>query len=190
MSDREAIDTFRRIFKDSVQHDIDEAIKGKANYLAALGIFSYIEFLGGLLTGKAGIRGESEPNFQEAVKQFPPEYKKLDQRLRVVDAEGKPHQGLYGILRCGLVHEYMIKGGGIIYNKPDGPIADHTGIWFEQLPNGRTGICLFNNEFFRDFRTTIDQISEQLGKREQPLLDNVKQGFQRLGSRTLLEIRD
>jgi hypothetical protein len=42
---------FVKTFKDFVYHDVDNAILGKANYLAALGLSAYTEQLGGLYNG-------------------------------------------------------------------------------------------------------------------------------------------
>ena len=46
-----------------MRSDINAAIAGKANYLTALGLVSYTEVLGGLRTGKLGVRNHSSKNF-------------------------------------------------------------------------------------------------------------------------------
>jgi hypothetical protein len=187
MTDAEVESTFNTIFHDFIKHDIQAAIEGRANYLAALGIFSYVEFLGGLLSGHSGIINKAKGNFNEAIRHFPPEYQKLNDELKVVDAEGLTHEGIYGIIRCGLVHEYMVKGGGTVYNNPTGPIANHTGITYEFIGDKKV-IAIYNNEFFRDFRTVIDTVSEFVKNKEQPYYDNIKKSFSRLASRTPVEI--
>lgn len=42
-----------------MRSDIDAAIRGNANYLASLGLVSYTEVLGGLRTGKLGLKRRS-----------------------------------------------------------------------------------------------------------------------------------
>jgi hypothetical protein len=42
-----------------MRSDIDAAIQGNANYLAALGLARYTEVLGGLRTGELGVRNRS-----------------------------------------------------------------------------------------------------------------------------------
>lgn len=187
MSDEKVLTTYEEL-RDYITHDIQKAIEGEANYLAALGIFSCIEFLGGLLSGNGGLPREAENNFKTAVQYLSvvaPEYAVMDQRLVVEDAQGKKQKGLYAILRCGLVHEYGIKGRGAVNNKPQGPIADHTGILIETI-KGKDVVVLSNNEFFRDFRTLLDNIHIKLKHREQPLLDNVRQSLTRFDTSVLV----
>lgn len=182
MSDEEVLNTFEKLFKGYIENDIQVAISGGANYLAALGMFSYIEFLGGLLTGESGLPSKAGSNFAAAINLFPPEYQVLNSSLKVHGEADKEFTGIYDVLRCGLVHEYIPKGGAVIMNKPNGPIDDHTGIWIEDYEERRV-IVLANNEFFRDFRSLIDNINLRLKNKEQPLFDKVKESVVRLASR-------
>ncbi|HYE22380.1 MAG TPA: hypothetical protein VD998_02200 [Verrucomicrobiae bacterium] len=185
MTDEQIPETFKTIFKDFIEHDIQAAIEGKANYLAALGIFSYMDFLGGLLTGNIG--QSSEANFDECLKYFPNEYLDLDKEIRVQDDKGREHEGIYGVIRCGLVHEYMIKGGGVVNNNPLGPIQDHTGISYV-TEDGKKVLVIFNNELFRDFRSVIDRVYDIIKDKKGPVFNNIKQGLVRLASRTQIVV--
>jgi len=101
--------------------DINAAIDGKANYLAALGLVSYTEVLGGLRTGKLGMKNSSAANFKAFLPYLGPEYEKME----------KYGIDIYDTVRCGLVHNYFIKGDSTIWlnasanygiiSSPDGP---------------------------------------------------------------------
>ena len=80
--------------------DIDAAIRGNANYPAALGLVSYTEVLGGLRTGNLGLRNHSSKNFNAFLPYLRKEY--LDYARKNID--------LYDLVRCGLVHNYFVKG--------------------------------------------------------------------------------
>ncbi|MEE8115169.1 MAG: hypothetical protein V3T23_12560 [Nitrososphaerales archaeon] len=88
-----------------MRSDIDAAIRGNANYLAALGLVSYTEVLGGLVTGKLGVVGQSGVNFRAFLPYLGSQYKQLESKG--ID--------LYDIVRCGLVHNYFIKGESTIH---------------------------------------------------------------------------
>ena len=63
--------------------DIDAAIRGNANYLAALGLVSYTEVLGGLRTGNLGLRNHSSKNFNAFLPYLGKEY--LDYARKNID---------------------------------------------------------------------------------------------------------
>ncbi len=84
-------------------HDIDSAISGKANFLAALGLLDYTEILGGLVTGNLKELHKARENFDSFIPYLGQWYVNLDTKL-------KAKNGIYGRIRCGLAHEYFIKG--------------------------------------------------------------------------------
>jgi hypothetical protein len=87
-----------------MRSDIAAAVRGKANYLAALGLVSYTEVLGGLRTGNLGLKFHSKKDFEAFIPYLGKEYESL--LAREID--------LYDIVRCGLVHSYFIKGESTI----------------------------------------------------------------------------
>lgn len=162
------------VVKKWMYHDIREAIRGKANFLATLGLMAYTEIMGGLVTGK--LRGElvkgkwksrSKENFKEFVKKyFPPSYHSH------VDL-------LYKKVRCGLVHEYFIKEHnktnpvityftqnlGIIINNPDDPdVQNDYGLScaVESVENGRINFHV--NQYFKDFQKVVEKYLENVRK--------------------------
>lgn len=92
--------------------DIDAAIRGNANYLAALGLVTYTEVLGGFRTGKLGVKGTSKDNFNAFLPYLGPDY------LHVQKTQGVD---IYDFVRCGLVHNYFIKGDSTVWMNAQGP---------------------------------------------------------------------
>ncbi len=87
-------------FKHFTIDEIDKVIGAKANYLAALGLSAYTEFLGGLYRCKLEDR-EVKNNYNEGLKKLGSEYHAL------LNNHG---DDIYKRIRCGLVHEFFIKG--------------------------------------------------------------------------------
>jgi hypothetical protein len=96
---------FLKIFETfTIGHDIPEAIRNKSNYLAALGLVTYTEVLGGYCRGNLAIRN-SQKNFCYFVEvYFPPSYSAINKLLL-----NDKLNGIYGAIRSGLIHEYFIK---------------------------------------------------------------------------------
>ena len=97
------LDSFRKFV---IENDIPAAIKGNANYLAALGLSSYTEILGGLYCGDlSGKNRDLNQHYISFIKDFfHPDYMKVNN-----DLENGDLKGLYGVVRSGLSHEYFIK---------------------------------------------------------------------------------
>ena len=140
--------TYVRAF---IYHDLQAAIDGKANYLAALGLVAYTEFMGGIMRGEFGYK-KSRQNFLAFVqKYFPSCYMKADQDLQ-------PRGGLYGVIRNGLAHEYFMKGGD----------ASFTIYLMKTLSCGvRLNFTSYHLEFsvanyFRDFKTACETYHDDL----------------------------
>ena len=69
------IDYFNEFIFGFVYHDIERCIEAKANYIAALALLSYTEYIGGLISGNLGMKDKAKENFEEALKYFPDERK-------------------------------------------------------------------------------------------------------------------
>ncbi len=119
----EYLDTFRNF----VYHDIDSAISGKANYLAALGLSVYTEQLGSIFNGNFvnlsqnytdfvtayfdALYQQQERNSIDYMRNHPKNFPNQIRRLK----HNKPVSGLYTLIRSGLVHEYFMKGESTIF---------------------------------------------------------------------------
>lgn len=90
---------FGFIFSD-IQREIDLARLGKGggNFLAALGLLCYTEVMGGVRRGTLA-RGEGSANFNTFFKELGDRYASLAERREV-----------YRDLRCGMAHQYLVKG--------------------------------------------------------------------------------
>lgn len=71
---------------------------GGGNFLAALGLLCWTEYVGSFVTGRYGW-GQARRNFDAFFKRLGPEY----------EAFQREHD-VYDIFRCGMAHEYAVKG--------------------------------------------------------------------------------
>jgi len=189
MSKEDIIDYFHRFIFGFICHDIERCIEARANYVVALALLSYTEFIGGLISGNLGLKdkGISNRNFKKALKYFPKEYKDIDSSLKVEykDKNGKTQTetGIYFLFRCGMVHEYFIKGHPtIVYNDPYGPTQKHIGII---KTNGK--FEFHTNEYFRDFRLAVEKIYKMLVVDSNPkLLEGFNKSLDRISSRKII----
>jgi hypothetical protein len=84
-------------------------INGGGNFLAALGLLSYTEFVGKIKYRKKHKgRDCSSKNFNAFYNDLGSYYKEFNDGL---DGD----KNVYDIFRCGLVHEYFIKKNCVIY---------------------------------------------------------------------------
>ena len=96
---------FLKIFETfTIGHDIPQAIKNKSNYLAALGLVTYTELLGGYCRGRFNFWKFKE-NFCYFIENyFPTIYSDINTQLFDYRLGG-----IYNLIRSGLVHEYLLK---------------------------------------------------------------------------------
>ncbi len=186
LTNDEARAEFHRYFLEWMPHDLDAAIRGKANYVVALGLLSYVEVLGGMLTGRGGQTGSAETNFKAAINIFPQTYQDLDTKIRVSHPEWKkPDDGLYAVFRCGLAHEYSPKGLAVVVNDPSRTEEAHEGLRLEVDGSGRTYVTVYNNALLRDFRAAADGVYKRPQADEEPLMKDVKAVLDRLTKYTV-----
>ncbi len=79
-----------------IRRTIDSA---RANFLVALGLSVYTEIMGGLVTGNLKDPHWSKRNYKAFLPYLGSYYVNLDNQI-----------DLYSRVRCGLVHEYFVKG--------------------------------------------------------------------------------
>ena len=105
---REYMDTIR----DYIFKDIQTAIDGNANYLAALGLATYTENLGGLYCGD--LQGNLGDHYMSFINNYFHQcYGKVDIQLKASGITSRKHP-MYEIVRSGLVHEYFMKTESIV----------------------------------------------------------------------------
>jgi hypothetical protein len=174
----------RTFMVEDIRKGIDLAT---ANYLVALGLLSYLEVLGGLITGNGAAAGGSfaKSNFEGALNHMPNEYAKLNATLKVAPATGKLQKGIYGVFRCGLVHEYAPKGQVIVYSKPNSaPDAARCGLEIDDDGTNKR-LVVNNNELFRDFKALVEKVGGWVDTQDAQHYPNVKAVFERLDAYTI-----
>jgi hypothetical protein len=119
---------------------------GGGNFLAALGLLCYTEFLGGVKRDKLQ-RRESKRNFDAFFKTLGPEYAALLTEMNV-----------YDVFRCGMAHEYFVKRNCVIAMLKGG---ERCGLGC--LPGG--GLYFVVERYFEDFADVCRTLHEQLSKR-------------------------
>ncbi len=143
--------------------DIENSIKAKANYVVALALLTYTEYLGGLITGDLGLQNKSKTNFDTALKYFEWKgdkkyYSKF--KVELEDSKSTKKMGVYEIFRCGLIHEYFSKGTCVVHNNsqhPDHCVGEDAGVgWI----NNR--LRFHNNAYFRDFKHAVNKYYAEL----------------------------
>jgi hypothetical protein len=156
-------DEVKRYFSEYVYgfmfNDLENVIQAKANFGVALMLFSYTEVLGGLANGKLGQERVSKECFEDGLRRMvwngdASYYAGFTIKLQ---QPGVPdtNVGPYKVFRCGLAHEYFVKGLATVKNDPR---ASHDD---PQVPGfGWDGAALFvyTNGYRRDLRTAFTQL--------------------------------
>lgn len=196
----EIIDYFQEFIFGFVYHDIENCIKAGANYVVALALLSYTEYIGGLISGNLGLRDRGIPtnNFKKALEYFPKDYDDFDSSTKVEykDDKGKTitETGIYKVFRCGMVHEYFGKGCGIVFNNPGGHAEAHRiGVEVMNVEMLSTGVeeklpILRTNEYFRDFKSAVEKIYKSLIiDCDHNVLEEFNRSLDRIYSRKILQ---
>jgi hypothetical protein len=164
---RSILHTFDEYVFGFMRSDINAAMRGNANFLAALGLVSYTEVLGGLRTGKLGLIGKSQHNFNAFLCYMGDEYMQFQ----------KKDINIYDVVRCGLVHNYFIKGDATIWMHA-GTGSNTRGI--VASPNGTTHffVNVYRDDFFAGATKYRDEI---LDASDPTLAENFRQGMDQIG---------
>lgn len=168
---------FRYFVRGCMYPDMETAIEGGASTLAALGLSVYTEILGGLVTGKLGEDRQNRLNFEAFLIRYMGEpYRELVMRKQ---------DNIYRLVRCGLVHEYSLKGGAqgamVVI---DEPCDCKCGIFFEDVEEAGNRVrCMRFSvpQYFSDFKRGANRYQRQLvADRDLELIKNFMKGLGRL----------
>jgi hypothetical protein len=155
---------FQEIVFGFIFQDIDRCVGARANFLAALGLLAYTEFLGGLQTGLLGSYkpGDAKRRFTVFFRELGGEYGKL--------AEGGDTVDVWRDVRNGLVHAYFIDQRATIKMSIGDGHGDRCGI---EVEGGH--IWFIVQKYFDDFRRAAMRYHEQLVvDRDQQLVGNFR----------------
>ncbi len=156
---------------------------GGGNYLCALGLLCYTEFMGAIYLGT--FNKSPHQLFDAFFYLMGPSYKAFDEQLRKQPSisNSKKKLSVYEVFRCGMAHTYFIKKGGAIFmpSKKVNPVAtlDSEEPSLKEVPSvligpipcgiGRLndGQYFFDVEqYYMDFANTCRRVhSEILGRR-------------------------
>jgi hypothetical protein len=136
-----------------IYRDVEAAIKAKANYLVALGLVAYTEFMGGLVGGTLGQSGHSRERFYEFFDLLGPAYKSVRKKREVTK--------VYTNIRCGLAHAYFIDQDSVVKMSADKSHGGKCGI--EVAPDGVVYFVV--ERYWRDFKAATARYHESLVKR-------------------------
>jgi len=144
-------------FLEFICNDIGSGINSKANFLTALGLSVYTEFLGGLYNRSHEHRtitvenkpiGQTQYNYETGLKKMGTPYENLLNRY------GK---SIYIRVRCGLVHEYHIKGSVTIWMRKES--NSNTAIWVDETTNAiNFHVVEYYHVFRKALRKYVDEI--------------------------------
>jgi hypothetical protein len=137
-----------------VQREIDRARSGlpAGNFLCALALLCYTEVLGGVQRGTLA-RGEGRANFEAFFAALGPAYDALQKRG--LDA--------YSVFRCGMAHEYFMKGEATVAMLKG---VEPAGI--AQAPSGRYFFCV--ERYFEDLIAAARRLHMRLLSDPSPAL--------------------
>lgn len=191
-STSQIIDFFDEYIFGFIFSDIERCIQARANYIVALALLSYTEYIGGLITGKLGLKDQSGPNFREALKYFEWNgdknyYKNFKVNYKEDEKQKEKEADIYKIFRCGLVHEYFVKGDSFVHNEPSYLPDEDKGIEWVKV-NGQKRLRFHCNAYFRDFRKAVMKYYKLLVIDKEPtLLSHFNEALDRIGNRRVSE---
>jgi hypothetical protein len=160
--------------------DITRGIhQARANYLVALGMLTYLEVIGGLITGDGGLIGKSRDNFNAALAHMPPAYGVF--QVKVVRPGTNPASGVYEILRCSMVHQYTPSETFMVYANPGHrAAAGRLGFEWENLPDGSQRLAINTNELLRDFKTLLVTMRHWISSQDALYYPLIKKALERI----------
>ncbi len=190
------IEGFFDTFYGFISKDINNGIKSGSKYLVALGLATYTEVFGGLIRGKLGIKSESRRNFNAMFNRLSTNKETYQKKSNLIikDEFGKERKiEPYEYFRCGLVHEYFIKGAATIFNDPKDYANERKlhpdsyqvpGIRYDQF---KKKVYIFTNTYWRDLKKSINEYKNELLKEKNDTrINNFIKCVRRLNKRALL----
>jgi hypothetical protein len=180
--------TYPDFFSSVIMPEIDPntlqlARQGGGNFLCALGLLCYTEFMGGLVKGGFS-KGSARSRFNAFFYRMGQQYTLFDQELKQ-----KTGSDVYSVFRCGMAHEYFVKKSSIIFMLSGGVNRNITvdgeklsmfvapSMWIGPsdsgigyLDNGKYFLVV--EQYFKDFAQTCQSIYQDIMKSPNPSIPN------------------
>ncbi len=138
----------------------------QANFLVAIGLMTATEFLGGLITGKLGLKGKGMVvcRFEKGFEYLGRPYEELlrEKKDTVMD--------IYDNIRCGLVHQYLPSQTEGIYG---GRTADPGIVEINRL------FKIIHENYTRDLEAAVNKLLEEL-ETNKGLFQKVRQAVEQI----------
>lgn len=148
------------IVKDFMIEDCRKAVCIGLNYLVALGMSSYTEILGSLCD-------PSLPSKRAAYYLFLEKY--FDDKYIERDRELEEYGGLYGVVRSGFVHQFLITKNSTVFTNSETQL-DCAIIY---NPGKSPEIIFVAEEYFKHFKCALETYYDDLiNKKDQKLIEN------------------
>jgi hypothetical protein len=191
-----AIAFYNNIIVKFIYGDIEKAISAGLNFMVAMALLAYTDFIGGLISGDLGFLSDKdcrnyykyktkrkqlsrEERFEIALKYFGNSSDYLQLKIYFLN-HGKP-LNIYKAFRCGMIHEYFTKTPPIIHNNPqvNHYVSTDKGIGWHK-DNKREILRFHTNAYYRDFKEGVDRIFKKEIYEDKHLLSMIIESLKRI----------
>lgn len=156
---RDAKQFFKEYIFGFIFNDIQAAIDGKANYLAALGLVAYTEFMGGLISGNLGQQGQSRKRFYAFLDRLGSPYQEIRKQREFVK--------VYSNIRCGLAHAYFINQDSVVQMTIGDGHGNTCGI---EVDVATEVVWFVVERYWQDFKKAVKTYHKALIQDQDPVL--------------------
>jgi hypothetical protein len=158
----------------------------QANYLVAVGLLTYIEAIGGLITGNLGIPYQhSRTNFDAALAEMPAGYSTFQVTLNR-GTTAKSGTGIYEIYRCGMVHQYAPVESFMVWANQSGKARPNLlGFQWDAVPAAGQRLAVNTNELLRDFKALLAKVSHWIATNDPNYYPLIRQSLERIDGFTV-----
>jgi hypothetical protein len=138
---------FEENVKTNIYSDIECMIHHGLNFSIAALLAAYTEIIGAVYNENIGEEGRGRCNYETILN-------KMGYSNVITDFQSILHNNPYKIIRCGLLHQYVIKYKAKVHSENDNCIS---GIL---IKNDIITIC--NRRYFEDFKKAINEIIDEM----------------------------
>ena len=155
-----------------IVNDLTRAtLKAQTNFLVAMGVFNYLEILGGFCTPKGSICTDRFNFVFENL--LPTPYKTMFDGLKQITTKGA-----YDCLRCGMTHEYLLKTYTLkkktssidftVYGVDDeagfyrNVLTKVCGLELIGIEKGKYHLRIYNPRLIHDLNTAFEALKKKL----------------------------